>query len=61
MALRGSVYLLDANSRTTVAMLTEHRHSVDRVVMSPDGTSIAAVGGSAVTIWEMTGFEHLVR
>ena len=61
MALRGSVYLLDANSRTTVAMLTEHRHSVDRVVVSPDGTSIAAVGGSAVTIWEMTGFEHLVR
>jgi len=42
-------------------MLNEHRHSVDRVVVSPDGTSIAAVGGSAVTIWEMTGFEHLVR
>jgi WD40 repeat protein len=61
MALRGSVYLLDADSRTTVAILTEHRHSVDRIAVSPDGTRIAAIGGSAVTVWEMAGFEHLVR
>lgn len=58
MALRGSVYLLDASSRVTVAVLTDHRHSVDRLGVSPDGTIIVAVGGSEITVWELSGLER---
>jgi len=61
MALRGSVYLLDASSRVTVAVLTDHRHSVDRLGVSPDGTIIVAVGGSEITVWELSGLERAER
>jgi WD40 repeat protein len=61
MALRRSVHLLDASSRVTVAVLTDHRHSVDRLGVSPDGTIIAAVGGSEITLWELSGLERAER
>ena len=47
--------LLDAADGSTVAILTDHHHSVDRLAISPDGTMLAAVGGSLVTVWEFSG------
>ncbi len=61
VAVSKSVYLLDADSRATVAVLTDHHHSVDRLAISADGTTLAAIGGSAITAWEMSGLEHVAR
>ncbi len=61
IALRGSIHLVDSESRAAVAVLADHRHSVDRVAISPDGTRLAAVGGSAVTVWELSSLEHPQR
>jgi len=58
VALGTAVYLFEASSRAAVAVLTDHRHSVDRVSVSPDGAVIAGVGGSAVTVWELSGLER---
>jgi WD40 repeat protein len=51
-------YLFDAATFATVAVLSEHKHSVDRLAISPDGTQLAAVGGSEITIWELSGLER---
>jgi WD40 repeat protein len=50
--------LLSAMSFGTVAVLTEHQHSVERLALSPDGTLLAAIGGSVITIWELSGLER---
>jgi WD40 repeat protein len=42
----------------TTTVLTEHQHSVDRLSFSPDGTLLAAIGGSVITIWEVSGLER---
>src|SRR5882672_8612191 len=52
-----AVHVLDAMSGVTGLVLTDHRHSVDRLGVSPDGTLLGAVGGSTVTLWEVSGFE----
>ena len=58
VALGLSAHLVDASSFATVAVLTEHRPSVDRLAVSPDGTMLAAIGGSVITIWELSGLER---
>jgi WD40 repeat protein len=50
--------LLDAADGSTVAILTDHHHSVDRLAISPDGTLLAAIGGSVITIWELSGLDR---
>ena len=50
-----SAHLVDAASFATVAVPTEHRPSVDRLAVSPDGTMLASIGGSVITIWELSG------
>jgi WD40 repeat protein len=52
-----SIHLLDATSGSAVAVLSDHRHSVDRLGISPDGSLLVAVGGSVVTVWEFSGVE----
>ncbi len=46
-------------SFTVAAQFPDHRHSVDRLGFSPDGTVLAAVGGSVVTMWELAGLERI--
>jgi WD40 repeat protein len=53
-----AAYLVDVASFVTVAVLNEHAHSVDRLSISPDGAKLAAIGGSVVTIWELSGLER---
>src|ERR1700730_5468014 len=55
IAVAFAAHLIDATSYTTIAVLPEHRHSVDRVAVSPDGSMLAAIGGSVVTIWDLSG------
>jgi WD40 repeat protein len=52
------VHLVDARNLLTVGVLSEHRHSVDRLAVSPDGAMLAAIGGSVITIWEVSGLER---
>jgi len=61
IALRGSIHLVDSVSRAVVVVLADHRHSVDRVAISPDGARLVAVGGPAVTVWELSGLDHSER
>jgi WD40 repeat protein len=61
IALRGSIHLVDSVSRAAVTVLADHRHSVDRVAISPDGARLVAVGGPAVTVWELSTLDHSER
>lgn len=58
VAVAAAAHLVDTTRFATAAVLTEHHHSVDRLAISPDGTRLAAVGGSVVTIWELSGLER---
>jgi WD40 repeat protein len=57
VAVGTTVQLLDATSGSTASILSDHRHSVDRLGISPDGTLLVAIGGSVVTVWELSGLE----
>ena len=57
VAVGFAAHFIETATFSTVAVLTEHRHSVDGVAVSPDGSMLAAVGGSAITIWDLTGLD----
>jgi WD40 repeat protein len=58
VGVASAAHLVNAASFATVAILTEHPHSVERLALSPDGTQLAAIGGSVITIWELSGLER---
>lgn len=45
------VYVLDTFSGAVTTKLAEHGEPVENAHFSPDGTMLAAVGGSGITIW----------
>lgn len=55
IGVASSAYLISAENFATVAILPDHQHTVDRLVLSPDGTLLAATGGPFVTLWELSG------
>ncbi|HTY79687.1 MAG TPA: hypothetical protein VMI34_17820, partial [Candidatus Bathyarchaeia archaeon] len=59
IGVASEVYLVRLSDSTSVATLTEHRHTVDRLALSPDGTLLAASGGPIVTLWEVSGLQIL--
>jgi WD40 repeat protein len=58
IGVASAAHLVNAASFGTVAILTEHQHTVDRLALSPDGTLLAAIGGPTITIWELSGLER---
>jgi WD40 repeat protein len=57
VAVGTTVQLLEATSGSTASVLSDHQHSVDRLGISPDGTLLVAIGGSVVTVWELSDLE----
>jgi len=58
LGVASAAYLVNAVSFATVAVLSEHHHTVERLALSPDGTLLAAIGGSEITMWELSGLER---
>lgn len=56
IGVASAAHLVSAEGLAKVAILTEHQHTVDRLALSPDGSLLAATGGSVVTLWELSGF-----
>jgi WD40 repeat protein len=55
LAVGFAAHFVETTTFSTVTVLTDHRHSVDGVAVSPDGSMLAAIGGAVVTIWDLTG------
>lgn len=55
IAVASAVQLVDTASFVTVAALNEHQRGVERLAFSPNGMLLAAIGGPAITLWELSG------
>lgn len=53
-----AVHLVSAESFATLLILTEHHQGIEGLALSPDGLILAAVGGSAITLWELSGLQR---